>query len=1031
MSYSKRIYDNAIKGIPELAFNNTYDVDFVTTQTLDVRDQLFTRCLEVQKRNCGINIITGKMNEFNQNSSLARTFDLPISTYFKRIENKFLNFFSEKDGLYTLALKEDPIVYPTPEDFEKGYPFSPYFSEILPKQGCQYRHYTLYEVCRNNTLFKRRILFYFRHNVPPSINTSLYMDLLVIPTKTSTYLAIQVTGPGSMQESLVKDLISKKTDWYIYETKAGNIWLNNNYPTSSFVTEGEFVFIPHNFTDTREINRPSYSPYYTQGANGYILAIPDNNTGSWKITDAIYDKTTDGTYGYKIEKNFVRDLSGNTKILIMNEKQLGNIIHVISRSHSTMRLGSPTGVFQIELQKNPIPPDNILCFLQDPDTKALYPIPDTKITFWYPNVYQIDYPELDYEDAFIYAFAYYDPDATTKFINPIANYMKYRGLQYINDCINNTHPSPIANYIPRSYTYSIEDYHENELSKLDKPYQYMMNQDIWMLLDDPNRYTDLFQEVVPKLTRHNTYFYEKKISDIGIFTRRVQNNHGQIINESKWRDFSEEMCYIVVNTRSDVAIPVMLFIDQYRIFKLDTFVEGFKQYLYFPHRLLKEDSIISIEILDVNSTDKNITQANLLFEDIGKDVPFPEVFDHFSDQNLIFYDKNTKEIIPNSDFQYGIYVDIEKDHILTSDKEYLKTSDDEFVITGSHIKLTTSNSGFYKNVGTRLSIQNIDIENTEIYSTVYRDNYNQITNQSMQRSWDEDMLCIEIEAHEACYPTTIEIDGVILPFEKLFKYFEYDINEKIVREYVFFPKSYTTETSKIKITTLIAQSWELIKNKVSFQTTGQLCIYTTNSNNIGREIIVQDTDFYRYEIFPKGSNQVSMESFKFDPKKDRFRLWRCNSNRQGIRVSPSDFTITFSPTIGDTITIQHTIQDITNDEEIVVEYLPFRSSEKIVFENPGGWNNENILDLYGKAERPIDRISYEIYMNGLLMPSSYCKILTPTKLKFTESYSVAKVELVEKSHDPDVYGNRYRKMTLEEQLMMEDDEFSEWMKNNF
>ena len=58
MSYSKRIYDNAIKGIPELAFNNTYDVDFVTNQTLDVRDQLFTRCLEVQKRNCGINIIT-------------------------------------------------------------------------------------------------------------------------------------------------------------------------------------------------------------------------------------------------------------------------------------------------------------------------------------------------------------------------------------------------------------------------------------------------------------------------------------------------------------------------------------------------------------------------------------------------------------------------------------------------------------------------------------------------------------------------------------------------------------------------------------------------------------------------------------------------------------------------------------------------------------------------------------------------------------------------------------------------------------
>ena len=69
-------------------------------------------------------------------------------------------------------------------------------------------------------------------------------------------------------------------------------------------------------------------------------------------------------------------------------------------------------------------------------------------------------------------------------------------------------------------------------------------------------------------------------------------------------------------------------------------------------------------------------------------------------------------------------------------------------------------------------------------------------------------------------------------------------------------------------------------------------------------------------------------------------------------------------------------------------------------------------------------------MNGLLMPSSHCISITPTKIKFTESYTPARVELVEKSHDADVYGNRYRKMTLEEQLMTEDDAFGEWMKNN-
>lgn len=1030
MSYSKRIYDSALKGVPELAFNNTYDVDFVAHQTLETRDQLFTRCLEVQKRNCGINIVAGKMNEFKQNFSLARTFDLPISTYFKRIENKFLNFFSEKDALYTLSLQEDPIVYPTKDEIAKGYPFSPYYSEILPKQGCQYRHYTLYDVCKNNRLFQRRLLFYFRHDEPPAMETSLYMDLLVIPTRNCTYLAIQVTGNGSMQESYLKTLIEKKTDWYIYETKAGNLWLNTTYPTSSFIIDENYAFVPHQFTETGGSSRPSNSPYYTTGANGYLLAIPDS-VGCWKVTDATYEKSSNGTYGYKIEKSFIDGLSGSIKVMVLNERQLGHVIHIASRSYSTMRIGSPTGVFQIELQKNPIPPENILCFLQDPTTKTLYPMPDAKITFWYPNVYQVDYRELDYEDPFIYAFAYYDPDASTQFINPIANYMEYRGLQYINDCINDTHPAPITNYIPKAYTYSIDDYQNSELSKLDKPYQYTMNQDIWMLLDDPNRYTDLFRQVTTKLTRHNTYFYEKKASEIGVLNRRVRDNRGQIANTSKQYDFDEDMSYIVVNTRSDYPIPVMLFVDQYRIFRTETYVEGFKQYMYFPYRLLQEDSVLSIEVLDVGTSDLDLTHASLHFGAVGEDVPFPEEFDHFADQNLLFYDADTKEIIPNSDFQYGIFVDIEKDHILTSELEYLKTVNDEFVITGSHIKLTTANSGFYKNVGTRLSIQTIDLSGTSIYTTTYRNNHEKISNPVRQRDWEEDMLCIEIEAHEACYPTTMEIDGEVVQSSDLFKYFEYDLNDKIMREYLFFPKKYATATSKIKITTLIAQSWELLKNHVSFETTGEICIYTINPENVGRNIVVQDTDFYRYLLFPQDSNQVTMSNFKLDPKEDRFRIWRVKSNRQGTRVDPSDVSFTFSPNTDAAIIITHSLTDLEEGETVLVEYLPYRSNSKVVFENPGGFNKENILSLYGQVERPLDRLNYEIYMNGLLMPSSHCIIVTPTKLKFTESYSTAKVEIVEKSHDPDVYGNRYRKMTLEEQLMTEDDAFSDWMAAHF
>ena len=1043
MSYSKRINDSGLKGIPELAFNNTYDVDFVNDQTRRTRDMLYTRCLEVQKRLCGINIVAGKMNEFKENASLARTFNLPVSTFFTRIQNQFLNFFSEKEALYTLALKEDPIGYPTPDDIAKGYPFSPYYSDIIPKQGSQYRKYDLYEVCKSNRLFKRRLLFYIKtgsssgSSIGKTDGTILYMNLLVIPTRGSTYLAIQVTGDKAFNKAKLQTLIENQADWYLYESKAGNFWKNDNYSKTDFVSYDNKYYMKHVFPDKSGENKE-------MGSNVYLIGLEDPHyPNTYQVFISSWKSPTETISGYELSSSSITSWTGKN-VIVLNEREVGYLVNVMSRVNSTMRLDSPTGVFQLDLKENPIPPENILVYVLDSDTNAAYPVPNAEITMWYPNVYRIDMKELEYDNQNLQIIAYYSNETSTTFTNPIANYMEFRGDQYINDCINETLPSPISTYIPYPETFSIDDYMKSKYYPLDKPYQYIMDKDIWMLLDDPNRYDDLFEKVTRKLTRHNTYQYIYNSRDIDMENRYVLDNHAQITNQAKWVTFDQEMAFIVISIHSSEPVPVLLFINGLRMLDLHIFVEGHLQYIYFDSMTFSDNSEIIVEILDVHDTD--IIQAPLKFDSVGKDVPFPENFDHFADQNLIFYDADTKEIIPNSDFSYGIFINLEKDHILTSNKEYLKTVNDEFVITGSHINLTSApggiGSGFYKNVGTRLSIQNIELVGTTIYQTVYRDNHSLISNPENQKTWTEDMLCFDITAYEAFYPSTLKVDEVEVPFDEVYRYFQYDLTNKVMKEYVFFPKRYATSSSLLTLSTLIASKWEFLKNEVNFGTTGELCISTNNINNVNRNIIVQATDFYKTlktdVITSSRENEIVIPNFYGQPVKDRFRLWRTTKAQKAVvpddyifgkRLELDDYEFIFPDTVGGDLVIRFNGLGLAG-ATLLFEYMPFRSRVCATHQDISP-DPDNVINFFDVLERPVNLEYYEIYADGIRLSPKYIKPFTPTHIQLNQMYldTTASVVVVEKRHDSDVYGNRYRKMTLEEQLMYIDTDFREYMRD--
>lgn len=1185
MSYSKRVYDTALKGIPELAFNNTYDVDFVSAHARQTRDTLYTRCLEVQRRMCGINVLAGTMKEFKQNAQLAQVFSLPITTYFKPIQNKFLHFFTEKETLYTIPLKEDPITNPTSEDSALGYPFSPYFANTPLRMGLKYDHFSLFEVCRDHTKFRRKLLFFIQNpdTLEENHETFLFMDLLVIPTKSRTYLAILESNTEGISKSFLEKLVRSESHWYLYETKAGNYWKDSNYDMASNIhTVGDTAYFDHAFTDNSGANK-------VLGMNAYLIATIHDaiNSKLYRITYATYQSAVDTgdnqhPAGYAVPAAYANGIVTND-IIILNEPELTYSVDVDTIIHPELPYQNLIGYFQLPLLDNPIPPENLLVFRIDEEKGMLYPLPSSNMTLWFPNVYRVYHPEPSLVQAKIKVFAYYAKDATTKFTNPIANYLNYRGDQYINDCINGTLSAPIVNYFPYPYTYSIEDYQNSKYYPMDKPYQYIMDKDIWMLLDDPNRYTSLFRKVVKQLTNHNTYQYEISVKDTDLINRSVMNNHGQIHNESKHMDFSEPMTYLTINSRTDEMLPVMLFVDGYRIAKPHRFVEGFTQYLYFPQKMLNrnyvdtpehvpsgnpevyvtspfeyivgipteftvstekgdysggnvkayfdilsgsefidkieyyettpgmegwyvftgntfgpstgfplmdltskfrltttssgvitakiriveidtesevcttgysftsrqepEYAMLTVEIMDVKSSDA--VNGELRFSAVGEDIPFPETFEHFADQNLLYYFKDTKKIIPNSVFSYGIFVDIDKDHILTKDLEYLKTSNDEFVITGSHINLTSNvghkndTDGFYKNIGTRLSVQNIDLSGTTIYDTSYTDNSTIIQSPEFHHTWEEEMLCFDISAYEAFYPCTLTVDETTVPSNEIYRYFQYDITDQKTKEYVFFPKKYATATSKLVLTTMIASKWELLKDKVTFGETGQIRIFLNEESFldngaqeslINRDICAVATDVYLSKEFNTEENSFEFSSnFTGEPNINRFRIWKLEDDSivgKAIATDLSDFSLESSQVYGSSCTIVCNNDGLKSSVDgkyhFLIEYLPYKSTVCAIHQDMSD-NTYHVINLYNEVDRPLDFDYYELYVNGIRLNSNMYRAITPTHIALKDIPTTEKLVVIEKSHDQDVYGNRYRKMTLEEQLMYTDDAFKDYM----
>ena len=121
-----------------------------------------------------------------------------------------------------------------------------------------------------------------------------------------------------------------------------------------------------------------------------------------------------------------------------------------------VNLGS-TRAFQISFNdenKNPIPPQNIICWNLDEATGTVKYIHNVIIKLYYPNIYKI---ENIPKSVNLYITWLYNTADTTEFTNPLDQYMEFNS-SYSTEIINDMLPATVKGYIPMVNTYKETNY---------------------------------------------------------------------------------------------------------------------------------------------------------------------------------------------------------------------------------------------------------------------------------------------------------------------------------------------------------------------------------------------------------------------------------------------------------------------------------------------------------------------------------------------------------------------------------------------
>ena len=642
--------------------------------------------------------------------------------------------------------------------------------------------------------------------------------------------------------------------------------------------------------------------------------------------------------------------------------------------------------FQIELDTNPIPPQNILCWATNENGSVVRYVHDAEITLYYPNVYTIGNVPDD-TNLFI-TWCYSDED-TTHFFNPLEEYMAYNPA-YANDILNNTLPYTIKTYIPYESKYR-ELYYLDYEPKATRRNEYLFKFETLkdMIKDDTRRLEKIYTDNVIKTAYdwHSSPKYTINVKDKGydnLIKTRTRIDNASEIKYSDPTEFGISCVYFILEHEDDREYPIAVWVDGRRCHLTWQFTEGYRTFIYVPRGLVEKDSILEFEVMKTRSDKATVVDMQL--SDIHNSIMIPEEFIDISPQSLMIATREeTSDFEDDGSMQYiyKIAPDYEIYWLLIGNVDYINGVP-SYWFDEDPVKAKKSN------------IINALTSNSSLLMTENDEALKLSTGSLWDKSDDGYTYFLEFGGNLDFFKTIN--DEYPEDYRDIFKVRELGYyGEARRRFYGYLPNGEDDAPIYITpITRYFANKWVRLTNI-----------------DIHKE--------WHFVISPD-NKRFKLRDFRVEPNANKFRVYLDGRLLDPFKDYHFDASIPNGFYLGSIVTFV-VLDKITENADVMVEYLPYRLDNV---------TNNNIQLRTTVLTRPFSLVYYDVYLNGVKLYEDDITIVSPAKIIINHDMVGQTVSIYERCHDKDIYDNENVMLqAIVDKIADEDTEFRSYLLPDF
>ena len=908
-------------------YNDTCDKECFVPDLKAMINKTYDRCLESQEATCNIDRYWGYMKDFSRNHDINIQYNLSYNSYTLEFPIRNVNFFNTK----------------------KVRMMNP-------------RTYTMKEMCQRTDLFERQIWMFIDGNV--------YTDLKVYIDQKKVLLIIEAAN-DSMNLNKIKEYTNPNDtfEWVIvtlpfatrlsYSGTGFNLISDStkimfskfNKDTNSMFIDKNLWVVSFSTTDSSSIRTSFFAPLSYDADNKPYFSIPRGH-GEYMRTRA----------NLCVSAYAMPDLKGS--ILLMSAR-----------------------TFEIALDKNPVSPKNIMvweCFDYGTDITSYEYLNNVTVEMYYPNVYKIVNAPTD---AFLVVMWNYAEISTTRFDNPIKEYMSYN-THYASDAIGDVLPKILKEYIPYKSVYHNERYYLEYFNQATRfgEYQYKLKTMKELIKDNPRRLCDVYEKYVVRNAYewHSNPKYSIKISEWGKLDSRVRTSTSDLNNTTI--TFDNPHVLFTLDHEDERIYKISLWIDGLYTHTDYIFNENCKTFIYVPRELISDNSIIDFEIMKVRGNDSKSIELDLPTKDNSIKIP-RGLFKDISPQNMMIAIREETAYDDDGRMQYiwRVADDYEMYWLLFGSHEYASgIRTDIPYVTDSESNpaiITYPEDGAIAVYDTGV----IAVESTPDQYLAGKESY------FLQRGGYPD----------GYFMTKNTTDNTIYDFFAVGNIGYYGDERRRFYKYLSYDKETDPNIFITPITSFFA----------------------------GKHVKLINTDVYSKRVYQVTSEdpRIKIPKFILDPSVTKFRIFvnglLCNPYTDYLIDVNTNNTFYMDENVNIAITnTSYLKSDSLN--EVVCEYIPY----KYVCLYSIRYTGQALELRHTMIKRPFSLSYYDIYVNGKKCSGNDIVIKSPSKLYFNIPIEDAIISFYERAHDQEIYGNTFSNIkSIIDKIADEDGKFRNYM----